>query len=321
MADTHLLRMQSAFSCQYRQFEFISAETCPETLVKALTSSLPHIPGDSWASRLQWGGVYINGLLVTSDQTLYPPVRIEYFEPRGELETLEERFPRFKPESHVLFEDDDLIVAFKPAKLSSHVSREQRHYSLFASLQRYTGCTVHMPSRLDFSTCGLLIASKSPRMHAPLQHLFERKQIRKTYLAVVNGVFPHQEYCVDAPIGKDPRHSVLRKVTPNGKPAMTDVVLVSHFGRESTALNSSLVAARPRTGRTHQIRVHLAHLGFPLVGDNFYDGPEGTELCLASYALRFQHPFTGDEIAVSLPAHLFPGWLVTAAANLRLPDP
>lgn len=320
--EINVERLTNAFTSKHWRFIFKSDAECPATLLAALLQHLPHITADSWPERLAWGGVFVNGVPVAADARLSPPCQLEYFEPKETLSLTRECLPRFDPSRYVIYEDGDLIVVFKPARLSCHIAREQRHCSLFSYLQDYTGRRIHMPSRLDFSTAGLVVASKSPSMHAPLQQLFETKQIQKAYLCEVSGPAPWKAKTVIAAIDKDPRHPVLRRVVDSGgKPSETKFISCcpSSLNQTPGEPATSLIAAYPRTGRTHQIRVHLAHLGLPIVGDNFYNGHPAPELRLLSYAVEFTHPLTNERLSVRLPESLLPAWLCAKGWNSRLP--
>jgi len=242
---------------------------------------------------------------------LSQPCKVEYFEPKIGFAEMETLYPVFHPEQHVIYEDDDLIAVFKPAGLPSKPSKEQQKFSLLASLERYAGRRLHLPSRLDAATAGLIIASKTKRAHAPLQQSFERRQIHKHYLLETEGRVDWKRRTVNAAIDRDPRHPVLRRtVADGGKKAVTRFVLLcaSTFTSDGREHSAAVLLAEPLTGRTHQIRVHSASLGLPIIGDAFYGGIPDKDLHLLSYRLQMPHPLTGRPLSIELPPALLPEW-------------
>lgn len=300
MAD--LARIHEAFTSTYHSFTFWSSDSCPATLLIALRNHFPDIETNSWEMRLKWGGVFLDGARILHDTALTPPCRIEYYEPRYDPSSPLTTFSAFSPEM-VLYEDRDLLAVFKPDRLPTMPGREQVGVSLKSYLEQYVGSAIHIPSRIDTSTSGVVVVSKSPTMHAPLQRLFERRAIEKTYLLEVEGEVPWKERKVEAAIGKDPSHPVLRKtVETGGKAAETNFILI-----EQRRI-STLLQARPISGRTHQIRVHAQSIGFPIIGDNFYGGKRAPALHLLAYSLKFRHPFSKEIVNIVVPENLQPEW-------------
>ena len=287
-------------------------ELYPKDLKKSITlldffkKELPHIAIDSWNERFDWGGIFINGIAISQNQVLTPPCKIEFFEPKLPLSEMTKLYPPFIPEQHILFEDKDLLIVFKPAGLPSKPAKEQNKFSLYNSLEQYLGRKLHMPSRLDAGTAGVIIVSKSSRTNVALQKMFERHTIHKFYLLEISGSILNSSFTVNKPIGRDPRHPILRRIAPEGlgKPAITNFTKVYETERGNTILQ-----AEPLTGRTHQIRVHSASEGYPLVGDPFYAGEESDSLHLLSYKLNITHPFTNKELNIVVPENLLPAWL------------
>lgn len=273
------------------------------TLLDLLTSRLPHIEAVSWEKRLEWGGVFVNGTPTSSNTPLPCPVRVEYYEPKFPTQEAQTFFPPFDPH-WIVFEDEDLIVCFKPPGLPCLPAREQTHFNLRSYLERYYQVPIHMPSRLDMSTAGLVIASRAARMHKPLQLAFEQRKISKHYCLKTNGTPPWREFSAKWRIAKHPAHPVLRAPSEvDGKVARTDFT-VFHEGDGHSTWH-----ARPITGRTHQIRVHAAALGHPLLGDNFYGGEPAQNLHLCSVKLSLIHPFREKTLIVEVPDELEPEWL------------
>jgi tRNA pseudouridine32 synthase/23S rRNA pseudouridine746 synthase len=229
---------------------------------------------------------------------------VEYYEPKFSIAESIRLFPKFSADN-IVYEDADLIAAFKPGKLPCTPSREQRHHSLKAYIEKYLGKEVHMPSRLDTSAQGLVVMSRSKRMHKHLQHAFEKHSAEKYYLLEVAPAVKWSRKMVDNLIAEDPTHPILRQVVQSGGQKAQTYFRVLRPGIDN---QSSLLLAKPRTGRTHQLRVHTAHLGHPIVGDNFYGGIEAPDLHLLSFRLRFFNPLTDKQVEIELPQNLIPDW-------------
>ncbi|MCS7173011.1 MAG: RluA family pseudouridine synthase [Armatimonadetes bacterium] len=201
----------------------------------------------------------------------------------------------------ILYEDGDLAVVDKPAGMAVHPgagrTRGTLVNALLAWLDRLSGIggelrpgIVH---RLDKDTSGLLVVAKHDAAHTALASQFARRTARRTYLALLRGEVPWDEKTVSAPIG---RHPVRRKemaVIPTGRPATTHFRVVERFP------GYTLVACQLETGRTHQVRVHARHMGYPVAGDPVY-GMRG-ELGLGRQFLHaselvFLHPRTGQRL-------------------------
>lgn len=302
-------RIENSFSSTYHCWLFYTAADIPGTLFETLQRQLPHIPSNEIADRTAWGGVFVNGLEVNANGKLPVPCKLEYYEPRFDIQAAAKYFPQFSTDL-IIFEDAHLLALFKPAKLPTNPGKEQKYYNVRAYAEAYTKSKVHLPSRLDMSTCGLILLSKDPSCHKSLQRLFEYNLIKKTYLAGTSGIFPWEQYCHSGAIGRDPRHAVLRKVVSDGgKPAETIFSRVWSGTHPLSDMECSFVKAEPLTGRTHQIRVHSADLGQPIIGDNFYAGEPSPALHLMAYSVQFRHPKGGAEVRITVPERLFPEWL------------
>lgn len=307
MPPIDLPRVEETLRTRYWSWILRSEADGPRTLARLLLERLPHIDASSWPERFNFGGIYVNGLEALSDMSLPLPARVEYYEPKFDISDAHLQFSSFK-EDYVLFHDDAIAVVFKPPHLSSMPAKEQRHFSLKASLERLFGRPIHMPSRLDVSAQGLVVVSTSPEAHAGLQRAFERRTVRKTYRFASRVQATWSERLVDFNIAVSPEHPVLRFASlTEGQTAQTKISFSHNSNSEGEAM--SVYTAQPITGRTHQIRVHAAAVGLSLKGDNFYGGAHAPYLHLVSCSLSLPHPLTGAEISLSLPKSLSPNWV------------
>ena len=173
----------------------------------------------------------------------------------------------------VVYEDDDVIVIDKPAGLVVHPAPGHPRGTLANALVAHVpGISVggsHRPGivhRLDKDTSGLIVAAKTDRGRTSLVAQWAEQAVEKRYLALVSGVVEENEATIDAPIGRDPKNRQRMAVIRSGRPAVTHFRIVERFP------NATLLDINIETGRTHQIRVHLAFIGHPVVGDSIYGG-------------------------------------------------
>jgi len=174
----------------------------------------------------------------------------------------------------IISEDEGLLVVNKPAGLVCHPTKGDEYSSLVGRLRLYLGQPGHLVNRLDRETSGLVFVAKTPETARELGKAWEVRKVRKTYLAIVHGQVPFGTSSIEAPLGKDESAEVAIKdcVRVDGARALTRYTLKKHFSSDASAF--SLLEVEPQTGRKHQIRIHLAHLGHPIVGDKLYGGDE-----------------------------------------------
>ena len=220
----------------------------------------------------------------------------------------------------VVFEDDDVIVVNKPVGLVVHPAPGHPDGTLVNALLYHCGDSLSgingkirpgIVHRIDRDTSGLIIAAKNDEAHLALAAQLEDHSLARVYECVVTGTLREDEGTVDAPIG---RHSVDRKkmaVVHNGKRAVTHYTVLGRYNGYTHA------QCRLETGRTHQIRVHMAYTGHPLLGDEVYGGRGIKTLagqCLHARKLSFTHPRSGERITVECP---LPDWFTTILNKLE----
>ncbi len=231
--------------------------------------------------------------------------------------------PQAEPEDiplKIYYRDEDVVVVEKPAGMLCHPAGGVASGTLVNALLFHVGtlAPVGGPSRpgivhrLDRGTSGVLVAARSELGYKNLVAQFSRRTTARTYVALAAGALPLEEGTIEAPIGRSSHNPKLFAVSPlAAKEAKTTFAVIERFGDEAT-----LLRLRLHTGRTHQIRVHLAYLGYPVLGDETYGGPSDVigRPALHAHTLAFDHPASGVRMRFLSP---LPADMVEACGRLR----
>ena len=259
-------------------------------------------------NRLKWQDkLFVNGVAQHTDYAVQP----------GEVITvpLAEDTPAYPAEVGdltVLYEDAHLLAVDKPAGMLIHPSRATMTGTLANRVVAYyqqTGqqSAFHPITRLDRDTFGVVLLAKNAQIHALLNALHGSGGLQKTYHAQVFGGPEPDSGVIDAPIARRPLPSLLRYVDPSGKPSVTEFTVLQR------GENTALLALRPVTGRTHQLRVHCAYMGYPILGDPQYGSEESVAFSkekglkyqlLCAKCLEFIHPVTGESVRIESQFHI-----------------
>ena len=242
----------------------------------------PEHSRSTWQKYLEAGYVSVNGVVETSAKRL--------LDEDDEVTTHIPAQPTHDDHTlPIVFKDDNVIVINKPVGILSHSKGAMNdEFTVADFFRRYS--TYHLETnrpgiihRLDRDTSGILIGALNDNTATLLGRQFSDRKVKKTYMAVVDGILKQPEALIDLPIGRNPKSPSQFRVDPNGKAAQTVYKVIKTDGEHS------LVELRPRTGRTHQLRVHMAHLGTPIHGDKVY-GKAADRLYLHAAALEITIP-------------------------------
>ena len=212
------------------------------------------------------------------------------------------RRPLAKTDIEILFEDRDLIVVVKPAGLLTIATERERHRTAYAMVlehvRRFRDARIFIVHRLDREASGLLVFAKTPETKEALQEQFKDHSAGRTYLAVTEGRIPRDSFTVESCIAENAAFRCYStRDTAKGQRAVTHITVLQR------SPHRTLVEARLETGRKHQIRVHLADEGFPIVGDPAYGNGRSPirRMALHGAKLVFRHPHTGEPMTFTAP--------------------
>ena len=244
-----------------------------------------------WQKYIKNGSISVNGVVVTA--------------PKTDIEDTDEISVKLSDQTReitdipIIYEDADVIALNKPAGILTHakggISEEYTVADMMKPLTTFASETdrAGIVHRLDRNTSGVLVGARTPEAASFLQKQFADRTTKKTYVAIVEGVPKHSEALIDLPIGRSPAKPSTFRVDPKGKSAQTAYRVLG------VSNGKSLVELRPRTGRTHQLRVHTAHIGHPIVGDIVY-GKSAERMFLHAYQLEITAP-NGERMIFTAP--------------------
>ena len=261
-------------------------------------------------SRTQARKLIVDGLIVVEDVTVKPSFRVTFGQVIKVLSGFSE-FSALEPEDipiEILYEDDDILVVDKPAGLAVHPGAGHPSGTLVNALIYLRPALKGIGSserpgivhRLDLDTSGVMVIAKNLASHAHISEQFAQRSVNKIYLALVKGRLTQTEAIIDAPIGRDPSNRQKMNVVDGGKSAKTRYKVLRSIG------DHQLLEVKLLTGRTHQIRVHLASIGHSIIGDSLYGKKSKTidRQFLHSHLLELVHPSTESSMAFKSPLPL-----------------
>jgi 23S rRNA pseudouridine1911/1915/1917 synthase len=279
-----------------------------------------HVPDESRSQIQVWirgGRVRVNGLRAKTGYALRPGDEITL---NPKTKSPADPYPEDIPVT-VVYEDSDLAVIEKPAGLVCHIGAGVRSGTLVNALLYHLGpleggdpTRPGIVHRLDKQTSGLMVIAKNPETHRILSEQFKERKVRKEYTVLVYGRPIPATGTIDLPLGRDPKNR--KKISPRARRQRS---AVTHYHVERDYGPLSLLKVRIETGRTHQIRVHLSHIGHPVVGDTLYGGERSRTLkderlrkaigslqrhFLHAHRLEFRHPHSGRLVSFSAPVPL-----------------
>ncbi|MBO0996644.1 RluA family pseudouridine synthase [Bacillus sp. SD075] len=203
----------------------------------------------------------------------------------------------------IIYEDDVLLIANKPAGMDTHPSQPGEAHSLINGVVHHlqnTGqvCMIKHIHRLDKDTTGAVLFAKNRLIGSMLDRMLEEREIKRTYLALVEGNIKKDEGDIKEKIGRDRHHATRRRVSPTGQTAVTHYRVITRDSKK----NLTLVSCTLESGRTHQIRVHFSHLNHPLAGDTLYGGKKTFHRqALHARKIEFIHPISELKMIIEAP--------------------
>ena len=240
--------------------------------------------------------------------------KVSYKVKFGDVITVEKPKPKqikLKAENipiDIIYEDDDIIVVNKPKGMVVHPANGNPDGTLVNAIMAICKNSLSgiggeirpgIVHRLDKDTSGLLIVAKNDIAHVKMSEQIKNHEVKKTYIALVRGVIKENEATIDMPIGRSQSDRKKMAVNKNGKNAVTHIKVLKRYEKYT------LLEVNIETGRTHQIRVHLSHIGYPIVGDYTYSNGKNefgiVGQCLHAKKLEFKHPITQKEMKLEAP--------------------
>lgn len=208
----------------------------------------------------------------------------------------------------IIYEDKDIIVVNKPKGMVVHPANGNPDGTLVNAIMAICKDSLSgiggeirpgIVHRLDKDTSGLLIVAKNDKAHVNMSEQIKNHEVKKTYIALVRGIVKENEATIDMPIGRSASDRKKMAVVKNGRNAVTHIKVLKRYDKYT------LLEINIETGRTHQIRVHLSHIGYPVIGDYIYSNGKNefgiVGQCLHAKCLEFKHPVTGKEMKLEAP--------------------
>ena len=274
-----------------------TADTAGARLDKLVVEKFPELSRTHAQELIAAGAVTVNGKPAKSSLKLNTGDKVEVtVSPEVPTDLAGEDIPL-----KIIYEDADLLVIDKPAGLAVHPAPGNPSGTLANAVVNYlpsiakdaddlAAGEMHRPGivhRLDKDTSGLIIVAKNRNAQANLSDQFKNRTVKKTYITLVTGTLTPEQGIIEADIGRDPKHRQRMAVVAEGRASRTAYKVIKYYG------NNTLLEIKPETGRTHQIRVHLAAIGYPVVGDTTYGSH------IKSLARQFLH---AGKIGFNLPS-------------------
>lgn len=247
-------------------------------------------------------------------------VKVAYKVSEGDIIAVEKQMPKeieIKAQNipvDIVYEDDDIIVVNKPKGMVVHPANGNPDGTLVNAVMSICKDSLSgiggeirpgIVHRLDKDTTGAIIVAKNDKAHIKLSEQLKNHEVKKTYLALVRGIIKENEATINMPIARSKKDRKKMDVDKNGKEAITHFKVLGRYKNKYTLLKINL-----ETGRTHQIRVHLSYIGYPIIGDEVYsNGKNEWDVkgqCLHAWKLEFMHPITGKKISLEaeIPEYL-----------------
>lgn len=241
--------------------------------------------------------LFLNGSVIKLNKSVFKGdiLSIEFDEEEDEYDAI--NIP-----IDIVYEDSDLLVVNKPPYIVVHPTKSHQNNTIANGVSYYfkqkgIKRKVRLVNRLDMNTSGIVIIAKNPYAHNELANQMKSNTVEKYYYAIVEGLIEENEGTINQPIARLNAEDIIRIVHPSGKECIT------HYAVEKKFNNMTLVRLKLETGRTHQIRVHMKHIGHPIVGDTLY-GQESELIkrqALHCHEMKFRQPLTGQEIVIKCP--------------------
>jgi len=267
---------------------------------KLISIWFPDVSRSKWQDLIKSGNITVDGSKTKSSYRVSAGEKIEIDIPEGF------NSKRLVPQDiplDVVYEDSYLIGINKPSSLVVHPGPGHEKGTLANGLIYRYEKLPDLPDperpgivhRLDKGTSGIIVVARTDEIYLELKDQFKNREVKKEYLAIVDGHFDEKEGLIDAPVGRSAKDKTKMKVKMGGKESRTQFSVIEEFE------NYTLLRIKPVTGRTHQIRVHMDYINHRILGDSYYGGPPAERLMLHARRLTIRHPIEGTELTLEAP--------------------